>query len=327
LSEHRSRRRLLALAIAAGASLACSHKDDVIVKTGADKELGASQIDADPVPLLPGDAIGVLSIDAQALYNSSFGDRVRAVVEKRLPLPPSAGFDPKRDLDHVWLGFYSLQGADVAGVATGHFDRDKIEASADGVQPTALGVPVIKTSYAGRTLYTAGTVGFSVLTAKTALIGNDAGMRRALDRIQEGRAHRQLPAYMDKLLASSKAPIIGGFDFTSSPLPDATRQELAFLKGVKTLALVGNFDDPGLNLAGTLTYEDADSAQRGAQNLILLRQLAERYAPFLALLGIAQPVRQLDAEPKDKDVSFAMAVDGAAVAALLDRAQDMLPSH
>lgn len=322
-----SRRRVLGAALAVGSSFACSHKQDVVVKTGEDKKLGEAQIDADPVPLLPGGAVGVLSIDAQALYGSTFGDRVRAVVEKRLPLPPSADFDPKRDLDHVWLGFYSMQLADLAGVAVGHFEPKKIEASADGVQPTALGVPVVKTSYAGRTLYTAGTVGFSILTTKTALVGNDTGMRRALDRIQEGRVRRQLPEYMEKLLASSKAPIIGGFDFTSNPLPDATRQELAFLKGVKTLAVVGNFDDPGLNLAGTLSYEDADSAQRGAQNLISLRMLVDRYAPFLALLGIAKPIRQLDAEPKDKDVTFALAVDGTAVAALLDRAQDMLLSH
>jgi hypothetical protein len=322
-----SRRDALGALVAATSVLACAHKDDVIVKTGADKQLSDPQIDADPVPLLPGDAIGVLSIDAQALFNSSFGDEIRGVVEKRLPLPPSAGFEPKRDLDHVWLGFYSMEGADMAGVAVGKFDRQKIEASADGAQPTPLGAPVVKTSYAGRRLYTAGTVGFSVLTSKTALIGNDTGMRRALDRIQEGRAHRQLPAYMDKLLASSKAPVVGGFDFTSSPVPDATRQNLPFLNGMKTLSLVGNFEDPGLNLAGTLTYDDAEAAQRGAQNLVSMRQLVERYAPFLALLGIGQPVRRLDAEPKDKDVSFVAAVDGAAVAALLDRAQDMLVQH
>jgi len=312
-------------ALGALGALACSHHDDVVVKTGADKQLSEAEIDADAIRLLPGGAVGVLSLDAPALFNSSFGDRIRVVVEKRLPLPPSAGFEPKRDLSHVWLGFYSMQGADMAGVALGTFDRQKIEASADGTQPTPLGVPVVKSAYAGRALYTAGTVGFSVLTPKTALLGNDTGMRRALDRIEEGRARRQLPEYMDKLLASSQAPIIAGFDFTSSPLPDATRQELAFLAGVKTLALVGNFQDPGLNLAGTLTYESADAAQRGAQSLISLRQMVERYAPFLALLGIGQPVRKLEAVPNDKDVSFVAAVDGAAVAALLDKAQDMLP--
>lgn len=310
-------------AFAAGAALACGHHGDVIVKTGEDAKLSDSAIDQDPVRLLPGDAIGVLSIDAPALFDSRFGDQVRAVVEKRLPLPASAGFEPKRDLDHVWLGFYSMQGADMAGVAVGRFDPQKIEASADGTQPTPLGVPVVKTSYAHRTLYTAGTVGFSVLTSKTALIGNDTGMRRALDRIEEGRARRQLPAYMDKLLASSQAPIVGGFDFTSSPLPDATRQELPFLNGIDTLALVGNFDDPGLNLAGTLSYDDAAAAERGAQNLAALHGLVDRYAPFLSLLGIGNPVRRLDVQPKDKDVAFVAAIDGAAVAALLDRAQAM----
>ena len=313
-----------ALAVLAASALGCGHQGDVIVKTGASGKLTDAGIDAEPLRLLPGNAIGVLSIDAPALFNSRFGDQIRAVVEKRLPLPASAGFEPKRDLDHVWLGFYSMQGADTAGVAVGRFDPPKIDAAADGAQPTPLGVPVVKTSYAGRTLYTAGTVGFSVLTPKTALIGNDTGMRRALDRMEEGRARRELPAYMDKLLAGSQAPIVGGFDFTSSPLPDALRQELPFLNGIDTLSLVGNFEDPGLNLAGTLGYDDAEAAQRGAQNLLAMRDVVGRYAPFLALLGIGNPVRRLDAEPKDKDVSFVAAIDGAAVAALLDKAQDLL---
>jgi len=318
-----SRRDALQALFAVLAAVACAHKEDVIVKTGADKKLTEQQIDADPQALLPGGAVGVLYLDAQALYNSAFGERIRAVVEKRMPLPPSAGFEPKRDLTHVWLGFYSMQGADMSGVALGTFDRQRIEGSADGIQQTPFGVPVVKSTYAGRTLCTAGTVGFSILTPKTALIGNDTGMRRALDRIEEGRARKQLPAYMDKLVSSSKAPIIAGADFTVSPLPDAARQELQFLAGARTLALVGNFQDPGLNLAGTLTYENAEAAQRGAQNLISLRVMVERVAPFLALMGIAQPIRQLEAQPKESEVSFVLAADGVAVAALLDKAQDM----
>jgi hypothetical protein len=311
-------------ALAAAFELGCAHKDDVIVKTGADKKLTSEQIDADPVPLLPGGAIGVLYVDARALFASKFGDKLLGVVQRRTPLPPSAGFEPKRDLEKLWLGFYSMQGADTAGVAVGNFDPAKIEAAADGVQKTPLGVPVTKTSYAGRTLYTAGTVGFSVLTARTAFVGNETGMRRALDRIEEGRAKRQLPPYMDKLLASSEAPLVGGADFTSSPLPDAARQELRFLDGVKTLALVGNFEEPGLNLAGTLSYADEAAAQRGAQNLVALRSTLERYAPFLALIGIAQPIQKLEVQPKGSDLPFVVGVDGAAVAALLEKAQDLL---
>ena len=45
---------------------------------------------------------------------------------------------------------------------------------------------------------------------------------------------------------------------------------------------------------------------------------------YMALLGIGQPVRRLEAQPKDNDVSFVAAIDGAAVAILLDKAQDML---
>jgi hypothetical protein len=322
-----SRRDALQAFLATLAALACSHQPDVIVKTGEDKKLTEEQIDADPVPLLPGGAVGVLSLDAQALFNSSFGEKTRAVVEKRMPLPPSAGFEPKRDLTHIWLGFYSMQGADMAGVARGTFDRQKIEAAADGVQQTPFGVPVVKSSYAGRTLCTAGTIGFSVISAKTALIGNDTGMRRALDRINEGRAKKQLPPYMDKLMASSQAPIIAGADFTSSPLPDAARQELKFLAGARTLALIGNYEPPGLNLAGTLTYESPEAAQTGAQNLVSLRVMVERVAPFLALMGIGQPIRKLEAEPKESEVSFVLAADGVAVAALLDKAQDMFLRH
>jgi hypothetical protein len=319
-----SRRSALLGVGAALGGFGCSHHDDVIVKTGANKELSEGQIDADPAALLPGGAVGVLVLDAGALFNSMFGDKVRQVVEKRMPLPPSAGFEPKRDLRQVWLGFYSMQGADMSGVALGSFDRQKIEAAADGAQPTPLGQPLVKTTYAGRPLYTSSTVGFSVLTAKTALIGNDTGMRRALDRIAEGRAKKQLPPYIEKLVGGSTTPIVFGADFSTNPPPDSSRPELAFMTGLSTVALVGNFQEPGLNLAGTLSYLDAEAARKGAQSLIGLRQRVESVAPFLALLGIGQPVRKLEAQPNDKDVSFVAAIDGAAVAVLLDKAQDIL---
>jgi hypothetical protein len=311
-------------ALAGTALGACSHQEDVIVKTGASKKLGPADIDADPVRLLPASAVGVFYVDTRALFASRFGDQLYQIAQKRAPLPASAGFDAKRDLEKVWLGIYSMQGADAAGVAVGTFDRDKIETLADGTATTPLGQRVTKTTYANRSLYTAGTLGFSVLTARTALCGNDIGMRRALDRIEEGRAQRQLPPNMSELFHEPKTPIVGAVDLTASPLPDAARRELAFLDGVKTLSVVGNFDEPGLNLAGTLTYADDVAATRGAQNLVAVRSMLQGYAPFMALLGIAQPVRDLRAEAKGTDVSFVTAVDGAAVGALIDRFGDML---
>lgn len=318
------RRALLAGLAGVALAPACAHKDDVIVKTGADKRLTEADIDADPVRLLPAAAVAVLYVDARALFASRFGDKLYLMAQKRAPLPAAAGFDAKRDLEKVWIGLYSMSGADAAGVVRGTFDRAKIEAAADGTQTTPLGQKVTKTTYAKRALYTAGHAGFSILTGKTALCGNDTGMRRALDRIEEGRARRQLPPNMEALFLEPKTPIVGAADLTSSPLPDAARRELTFLDGVKTLSLVGNFEEPGLNLAGTLTYADEAAAARGAQNVAALRSMLERYATFMALLGIAQPIKKLEAQAKGADVAFVVAVDGLGVAALLERFGDML---
>ncbi|HEX6765496.1 MAG TPA: hypothetical protein VF103_08470, partial [Polyangiaceae bacterium] len=175
-------RGLLRTVVVAGALAlvgACAGHDDVIVKTGADKKVSDAQIDAEPVALLPGSAVAVAYVDARKLFASPFGARVLGVAERRMPLPASAGFDPKRDLEALWIGLYSMQGADVAGVAIGTFDRQKIEAAADGTQKTPLGIPVTKTTYSGHALYVAGDTGFTVLTSKVALFGNDVGVRRA----------------------------------------------------------------------------------------------------------------------------------------------------
>jgi hypothetical protein len=304
---------------------ACSKQGDVVVKTGEDKAFSDADIDRDPLALLPGGAIALSHVDAQQMFASRFGEKLLGLLTSQMPLPASAGFEPRRDLSELYTGVYSMQGADVLGVAIGAFDKQKIQAAADATQKTPQGVPVVKSSYAGRSLYTAGNMGFTVLTQKTLLFGNDTGIRRALDRIQEGRAKRQQPQWMDKLLQTPNAPLVLGADFTSSPVPEAARTQLAFMDGMKTLALVGNFQDPGLNLAGTLSYEADDAAARGAENLLGVRNSLDRYAPFMALLGIPQPVRKLEAQPKEKEVSFVMGVDGAAVGVLLDKAVDFIP--
>ena len=37
-----------------------------------------------------------------------------------------------------------------------------------------------------------------------------------------------------------------------------------------------------------------------------------------------QPIRKLDAQPKEKTVGFVSAIDGAAVAVLLDKAEELM---
>jgi hypothetical protein len=53
-------------------------------------------------------------------------------------------------------------------------------------------------------------VGFTVLTSRTALFGNSTGIRRALDRIKEGTAKRELPGWATKIVSQNQAPLAFG---------------------------------------------------------------------------------------------------------------------
>ncbi len=302
----------------------CAKTEDVIVHTAEGKEKTTAEIDADPLALLPGGAITVGVLDAAALFSSQFGERLLEVSRRRAPLPESAGFDPKRDLTRVYFGVYTMQGADVAGVALGNFDQKRIEAAADGTQKTPLGVPVTKSSYAGRTLYTADSVGFTLLSSRTLLFGNQTGIRRSLDRIRAGTVKRQLPAWADKILNQPGAPFAFGSNLKDNPVPNALRSKLPFLDRVETLRVVGNFAPPGVNLAGTLVYPDEEAARTGAGKVSETRAMLEGYAPFLALLGIPQPVRKLEADAVGREGHFVAGIDAVAVAALLARLDDLL---
>jgi hypothetical protein len=324
--RHRSPRRALSAVL--GLSLAlggCAKPEDVIVKTGEGKALTAPAIDADPLALLPGNAVGVTTVDAKAMFQSNFGGALLSIVRARSPLPAAAEFDPARDLERVYVGSYSMQGADVAGVAIGTFKPDKI-AAAEGQLKTVAGMPVVKSTYAKRTLYTAGGLGFTVLTERTVIFGNETGIRRALDRIEEGRVQRRLTPWMVDILEKPSAPLSAGADLTSQPLPKAARSELEFLEGMKTGSLVGNFQDPGLNLAGTMTYEKPEDAKRGADKMLDLYRQLGNYSIVMALFGFPQPIKKLDAQAEEDKVRFVAGVDGQAVAVLLDKAQSYLAS-
>lgn len=323
----RRRRSLLAPLVLALVSLvlaACAKKDDVIVRTGAGKELTAEAIDADPIALLPGNPVGALTVDAKQLFASQFGQRLLAITQARSPIPSAAEFQPARDLDRVYLGFYSMQGADMAGIAVGRFDPDKIAAAAKDNPRTPSGMVVSESRYAGRTLYTSGGLGFSALTTRTLLFGNETGIRRALDRIEDGRVRRRLPKWMEAQLENPSAPIVAGADLTSQPVTGALREQVAFAEGLRTLSLIGNFQDPGLNVAGTLTYDTPEEATRGTENLKRMHASLSSAGLLMALVGIPQPLRRLDAQAADKESRFVLGVDAQAIAALLEKAHDYL---
>jgi hypothetical protein len=318
--------RALAVAALVGtmiAAFACAGQE-IIVRTADGKGLTAEDIDRDPLALLPGGAVAIASLDAQRLFASEFGTKLLAIAERQAPVPASAGYEPKRDLERLYVGVYSMRGVDLAGVAVGTFDRERIEQAADGVQTTPRGVPLVKTTYAGRSLYTADNVGFSVITNRTVLFGNQTGMRRALDRIDEGRVVRDVPRWFEQV-AERGAPVVMGLDLRAQPVPDAVRRQAMFLDGLETAGILGNFEPPGMNLAGTLTYADQPAAERGAANLRLVEQNLRTYGLILAVLGIPQPVQRLSAQAtKGNEAEFVAELEAKALAKLLDRAEQWL---
>jgi hypothetical protein len=310
------RRARLGAAIALAVSvlaLGCSKKEDVVVAAADRVQITAADIDRDPVALLPNGAIGVVHVDAPVMFQSAFGQRLAALAASRVPVPPGAGFEPTRDLGALFIGLYSMSGADFAGVATGNFHPDAIERAADGTTVTPLGAPLVKTTYAKRTLYVSRNVGFAVLTEHTVLFGNETGIRRALDRLSEGRAAHDVAKWMDDVLKTANAPLAGAFDFQGQAPVAAGVKSVAFLQGIKTARIVGNFQPPGINFAGTLTYPTPEAAQAGAASIEQSNQMLKQYSFFMTLAGIGNPIQQLQTQPNGNDTQFVVAVESRAV--------------
>src|SRR5512145_1988941 len=214
---------LLPALMLTGFVLGCGGAQESIVPTVASRAPTQAEIDADPLALLPGGVVGFARIEAPEAFRTAFGPNVLQLARQLAPLPPSSGFVMERDLERVFLGFYSIQGADLAGVAVGHFDLEAIRAAAQSALTPTAGASLVQSPYAGQTLYTVSNMGFCVLTARTALFGSETGIRRALDRIREGRAQRRLPTWTNDLLDSKQAPIGLGIDLRANALSDTIR--------------------------------------------------------------------------------------------------------
>jgi hypothetical protein len=275
------------------------------------------------VALLPSGAVGIARLDAPAMFQSQFGPHVAQLVGARLPVPPSAGFDPARDLSAVYVGFYSMQGADFAGVATGAFHPAAIAQAADGTTMTPLGAPLVKTSYARTALYVSRNVGFAVLTEHTVLFGNETGIRRALDRLSEGRAKHDLVPWVDSLLQTPNAAMVVAIDLAGQPPVAAAVRGLSFINGMKTGRIVGNFQPPGMNFAGTLSYPTPEAAQAAAASMNQANQMVQSYGFALQFMGIGNPIQNLQTSPNGNDTQFAVGVEGKAVDWALAQAATM----
>ena len=184
---------------------------------------------------------------------------------------------------------------------------------------------MVKSSYAGRALYTSHNLGFVVLTARTrAASETRPGSVARSTGSRKGVCGSNSREWFEELLKTPNAPVVAGFDLRAQPLTDSARQQLPFLKGMETARMVGNFESPGINVAGTMTYDDEAGAQAGAQSLATIKDTIASYGWFASLLGIGQPIRQLEAKAEGKDTKVVAALDATEIGKLLDQLSQFL---
>ena len=281
-------------------------------------------IDDDPVALLPSGAMILAKVDAKTLFSSgSVGGELGQVVERLVPIGEEAGFKASRDLDLIYVAGYSLSGADVAAVLRGVFEEEKIKKVADAHTPTKGGGVVVASQYGGRNLYTLNNVGFTVLSKRTVLAGTETMIRRALDRLKDGTAMRNQPKWMLETIETSNTAFAGAADFANQPVGAAAvgMIPLPWVKTLKAVRLIGNFHDPGLNVAATLTYPDASTAQSSSDEV----KRTAAAANLLSILG-APRLQNLEVKPQESDVQVKFAVDDASLRRFMGNVSAYLPN-
>jgi hypothetical protein len=297
-------------------ALGCGGGPEVILHTAAGVEATAEDVDRNPLWLLPAGGIGWFHLELAQAKQSELGQLLLADLRARFPLPEAAGFSLERDVSQLSVATYSMQGLDFAGVVTGHFDAPRITAAAVEYRGGPLAPALTRSEYAGRTLFTSAGIGFAVITEATALFGNDVGVRRCLDRIAEARVADDLPVWVKELLATPNATFSIGVDLTSNALTATLPTRLAALQGASMVRGVGNFDAPGINVAGTISHADHDAARGSAARLLQAGGSLNIYA---RLLGLGQPIQKLETQAVGNDTRIVLAVDRGAVELVMKR--------
>lgn len=311
----------LVVAASALAAAGCGGDDSLVLVAG--QRVDSARIDTDPVSILPSGILMFGYIDAAAMFQSNLGPDVSQMVQTLLPLGPESNFTPTRDVSRIFAGVYTMQGADFCAVVQGNFDIEAIRRSVDARAVSLAGAPLTKSRYADNDLFTAGNIGFTILTAHTALSGNETGMRRALDRIRNGKLTRAVPEWMTSLGRTPGASFALGGDLSAQSAGGAAFQSMPFMAGANAIRLIGNFQSPGMNFAGTLSFDDETTAEASASAL----QSIGSISPFISMLssiGLGMSIPPIQAARKDKDVGIAVAVDESTSRTLLRKGADVL---
>ena len=287
-------------------------------KAGGEDKL---DLDSDPLALLPGSAVIVANVDARSLWDSTtVGPQLGAIADRLLPLGDDAGFEAKRDVDRVVLASYATGGVDVAAIVSGRFDEAKLEATTK----TKGGSAITTTMYAGRATHAAGGAVWTVLTAKTVVAGTSEAVRRVLDKLKTGKIERAEPPWVIETLQTPGAELAVAGDFASQPLAAASigSLRLPWLEGLHLARVIGNFQKPGMNVAATLTYGDAQQASSAADGVRTVTGWIKLLGPFLG--GVS--LQNLDVQTAGTDMQCKFAVDDQTLSSILALAPRFLPA-
>jgi hypothetical protein len=316
-----ARARLLLGCAVCSICLACAPPPEVIRPTTRHPAT-ASAIDADPWALLPRGAVAWGDLDASAAFSASFAEEARVLWLDHLPVSRATVIDPSKDVERIRLGVYATVGADFAMIVTGKFNPKQIQ-DAIAQEPLARhGKEVLRTRFAGFDVFVLENLALVPLSERTLVLGTEIGVRRVLERVESGRLVRPLPAWFEKMLETS-APLTLGVDLDAQPVPAMVRTRLGFLEGLRAGRLLGNFESPGLNLAGSLTYDRAETATQAAHDIEAQAAALDRYAVLMSVLQIPRPLRRVRAQAVGQDAQVAVEVEGRAIAMLMARFQEL----
>jgi hypothetical protein len=275
---------------------------------------------------LPPNSLAMLNLDPKQLFQSSLGQQFLLLAQSQMPLPPSAGFEPQRDLDRLTIGFYSAAGADFAGVAVGKFDVAAIKAAAARSEVTPLGTPMVGVRYSQWEFYVSANLGFCVLTPKTVLFGNEVGIRRALDRLERGDVRVEQAADVEALMRAPGAPIALGASNADAAL-DGLIQRTPLATNLRMARAIANLEPPGFNVAGTFTFADAASAQVAKERFEQTLATIDNLGAVGAWFGAQKPIQSHQTTLLAESVQVSVAGETQVAESLLGLLNGLLPKR
>lgn len=296
--------------------LGCGHSAERIRFSSDGKRPDSAQIDSHRWALLPPGAVIWMSADGAA-FDSDFGAPLIEAMVARLPLSASLQFQPQKSITGFSGAFYATVGSDIVVICEGNFDAQKIASAFSENQVSSAGATIIRADYAGATMYVAHLTALSVLTEHTMVWGTQLGVRRVLEVVEENRMRSTVPPWYEALLQEKGANFTLGIDLDSQAVPAVFSTKFEYLNHLRAGRILGNFDEPGLNFAGSLSFADPASAERAAQVFNNIVHRMDAYDLLFRALGVKPPVKSMEAAQTGKEVQLAAQLKGKSVVALL----------